>query len=397
MLREADERADEVTDSSGAQVLRAVLELGSAPRSALARHARLSPATVTAHTRALLDAGLLVQLPETTVGGVGRPHVPLALDTRNVVLGLHIAVEQATVSVVDLAGTLIGTRRLPHGGGGPRQVLERAAAEIEHVRDGLPAEVRVLGLGMATGGWVDADAGEVVEHRHLGWRNVAAREYLSVRTGLRTEVDNHTRALLHAEQLFGRMRHSASAIVLFVGNVIDVAFAVAGKVHYGPRAAAGSIRRLSGDGSDSASALFDDYSDAVLADRAVADGIVSAPVLSELLVRAEAAHSPANRLFVERAHGLGQVIAKLVDLLNPDTVIVADRSFELPGVSAAYRDAAQRYRAVPGTADIITGSSFPGRVLAAAASAVSLHATYRAPLSAEPVYSIPTYFNSDEC
>ena len=41
-------------------VLRALLALGPAPRSAVARHAGLSPATVTSATRAPLEARLIV-------------------------------------------------------------------------------------------------------------------------------------------------------------------------------------------------------------------------------------------------------------------------------------------------------------------------------------------------
>ncbi|MEV6322744.1 hypothetical protein AB0M45_16345 [Nocardia sp. NPDC051787] len=57
------------------------------------------------------------------------------------------------------------------------------------------------------------------------WRDIPVREYLAAYTGLPTQLDSHTRALMHAEQLYGRMGVMASSVVLFVGNVIDVSIA----------------------------------------------------------------------------------------------------------------------------------------------------------------------------
>ncbi|MEU1953952.1 hypothetical protein ACWDO0_35720 [Nocardia rhamnosiphila] len=46
-----------MADGSAGSVLRAVLELGPAPRSAIARHAAISPATLTWQARALIAIG----------------------------------------------------------------------------------------------------------------------------------------------------------------------------------------------------------------------------------------------------------------------------------------------------------------------------------------------------
>ncbi|MFI2338267.1 hypothetical protein ACH474_33260 [Nocardia rhamnosiphila] len=46
-----------MADGSAGSVLRAVLELGPAARSAIARHAAISPATLTWQARALIAIG----------------------------------------------------------------------------------------------------------------------------------------------------------------------------------------------------------------------------------------------------------------------------------------------------------------------------------------------------
>ncbi|MEV6345613.1 ROK family protein [Actinoplanes sp. NPDC051851] len=98
---------------------------------------------------------------------------------------------------------------------------------------------RIVGLGLATGGWVDTADGTVVEHPFLGWRDVPMGALLAAATGLPVWADTNSQALLRAEQLFGEAAAQAreSAVHLFAGNVVDVAFATGGVVHEGPRSA----------------------------------------------------------------------------------------------------------------------------------------------------------------
>ncbi|MFC8047541.1 ROK family protein [Nocardia sp. NPDC057353] len=368
-----------MTDNSAAAVLRAVLELGPVPRSVVARHVGISPATVTWQSRSLLEAGLLIELPEAvSLSGIGRPYSPLALNSAGtVVIAVHIAAAQTTVAVVDIAGAVLSGDQIPHRSFDPDDILTDAGEAIGRVR---AAEVgrRVLAVGVAIGGRVDRRAGTVLEHSFLRWHDVPVRDRLAAATGLPVELDSHARALMHAEQLFGRLRGTSSAVMLFVGNVIDAAFAVHGRVHYGPRSAAGSISRLVGG----AEPPRDDYSDHALLRRAAAAGI-PAHTVPELL--AAAATDPgARELFVERAAVLGRIVAMLVDILDPEAVVIVDRSLpEVPAVRESYVETVRGHAVTgddPGA--LIAASTFLGQVLETAGAAVALDALYRAPLDA---------------
>ncbi|UGT43128.1 ROK family transcriptional regulator [Nocardia yamanashiensis] len=367
-----------VADTSAGAVLRAVLEQGTAPRSAIARQAGLSPATVTAQVRALVAAGLLVELPETAgPAGMGRPHSPLVLDLAgNAVIGVHIAAEHCTVAVLDIAGAVRLSRRVPHASLDPEVILAEAAAQVCRVRDELTE--RVLGLGVAIGGWVDSSAGSVIDHTTLRWRNVPVRRHFSEATGLPVTLDGHTRALVHAEQLFGHARDTAATVVLFAGNVIDVAFAVHGRVHYGPRSAAGAITRLVG--GETAESALAACADRVLVARAQRAGLPVRGIAE--LINLAVGNASARALFVARAEVLGRVLAVVIDLLDPDTAVIVDPALvRVPGVRAAYLEMVRRYSACERPEEIVTGSSFFGRVLETAAGAAVLHRLYTRPLS----------------
>ncbi|WP_084531797.1 ROK family transcriptional regulator [Nocardia miyunensis] len=365
-------------------VLRALLTLGSASRSVIAAHAGLSPATVTSQTRALLEAGLLRESPPVDRSQrVGRPHSPLELDRRNAVAAIHFAATQTRVAVVDIAGTIVADALVPHRTLEGVDLVEDAAAAFTALRRELPGDIRLFGVGFATGGWVDPEAGVVLTHPLLRLRDTPIRDLLTRLTGLPVELDSHARAMVHAEQLFGALDFDSSAAVLFVGNVIDAAFAVDGRVHYGPGSSAGSLAALvpSGMGPDGPGPL-DTYSDRSLERRAAALGLAEQPTIPGLIAAAET-DPRVHALFEERARGLATVAAALLDVLNPELLIITDRALHpLPAIRAAYLDAiAARAQVSSSARQRVIGTSFPGRSLETSAAAVLLHRLYADPLA----------------
>ena len=371
--------------TSASVVLRSVLEHGPVARSTIARLTGLSPASVTDYCARFAELGLIREsaVPRRS-NGVGRPHVPVDLDdSRFVVGGVHVAVPYTTVALLDLRGRVVARRELKHERTDPGWVLARAAEELGALLAGHP-RCRALGLGVAIGGWVDRESGTVVEHALLGWREVAVREVLGERTGLPVHVDGHARALVNAERLFGRARGSGSMLHLFVGNVVDAAFATHDEVHHGPRSQAGAIAHLPVPGGTEPCAcgrtgcLQAELSERTLCRRAreagVADGVNPLHV-----VAAAAADDPeAVRLLVQRAGAIGRAARLLLDVLNPETVIVTE-------VGIIHREDclnALRQGVGDERAAAVVPTSFPDSVLAVAGGSVALDVLYRDPLAA---------------
>ena len=381
-------------DASAGVVLRAVLDHGPIARSTIARSTGLSPAAVSGHTAALSRLGLLRELPEA-IGprGLGRPHVPLDLDLdRYVACGLHIAVPAAVVALLDLRGRIIASERIPHVDPKAGDVLDDAAHHLRRLLAAHAPGSTPLGLGVATGGWVDHGRGVLVEHPLLGWQDLPIRDELAERTGLAVQVDGHSRALVHAERLFGQARTRASVLQVFVGNVVDAAFATGSTVHRGPRSAAGVIAHLPVEGDAQpcscgrTGCLQAAVSDRTLAHRAVELGVLAEPSFPGLVQAVEAGNPVATRLMGERATLVGRAVAQLIDLLNPELVIVVDRGMTpFPPLLALLREEVRARSHICQDPDqTVVPTSFPGRALATAAGAVMLHELYSAPLGAIP-------------
>lgn len=376
--------------TSASVVLRSVLEHGPVARSTIARLTGLSPASVTDYCSRFTELGLIREsdAPRRSQG-VGRPHVPVDLDdSRFVVAGVHVAVPYTTIALLDLRGRAVTVRELRHdsaGGADARAVLARAADGLAALLDRAP-RLRCLGVGFAAGGWVDRDSGTVVEHPLLGWRDVPVRELLGARTGLPVHVDGHARALVNAERLFGRARGSRSVLHLFVGNVVDAAFATNDEVHHGPRSQAGAIAHLPVPGGTEpcdcgrTGCLQVELSERTLCRRARQAGIVEGVNPMHVVAAAAAGDARAARLLAERAGAVGRAARLLLDVLNPETVVVTE-------VGVLHReDCLVALRAGVGDerAASVIPSSFPDSVLAVAGGSVALDVLYRDPLAASP-------------
>jgi predicted NBD/HSP70 family sugar kinase len=377
------------TASAGA-VLRAVLENGPIARSTIARITGLSPASVTGHCAELVQLGVLREMPgQVQSNGIGRPHVPVDLDdSRHIVAAVHIAVSTTSTALLDLRGRVLARTLTPHGSpADPDHVLERAVRDVAALCAQRGGAARPLGIGVATGGWVEPESGTVMDHPRLGWSRVPVRDWLSERTGLPVRVDGHSRALLHGEVLFGGARHADSVLHVFAGNVVEAAFATRGVAHYGSRAQAGVIAHLPVEGSRApcscgrTGCLEATVSEETLAKQAYQRGLVAAPDFRALVESACAGSRAAVELLTERSRQLGRAVAILMDVFGPDLVVVSDAVLPvLPAALAALRGAVREtVRMVCDVDRALIPTAFPGAVLETAGGAVILDALYRDP------------------
>jgi predicted NBD/HSP70 family sugar kinase len=370
-------------------VLGTVLRRGPIPRSAIARTSGLSPAAVTRACAALAELGLLVEMPQAVpYQGIGRPQVPVDIDTgRHVVAGIHVAHPYCTLTLLDLRGNVLTRRTIPHADpDDPHEVLSTAADELLRLHaEQLPGHIP-LGLGVAAGGWVDPEHGVIVQHASLGWHGTEVRDLLTARTGLPVRVDNHTRALARAEQLFGAANGHDSVLHLFVGNVVDAAIVTGGAAHRGPRSAAGDVAHLAlGDPAvrcecGKRGCLEATVSDRAWAERAFREGVISRPHIFDLVGAAVAGQHRAVSCLAERARVVGRAAAVLFDFVDPGVLVVTELGTNrVPECVTALRDEVSAMSRA--SADVVLASSFGEDVLAVAAGAVQLDALYADPLN----------------
>ncbi|GHF70357.1 sugar kinase [Kitasatospora xanthocidica] len=337
-LRTGDDRRD----ANAAAVLRAVLDHGPVARSRVASLTGLSASAVSRQTVDLVRLGLLSERPELAgvpAGTVGRPQLPLAVDTEQLaVAGVHFGVPYTTVALLDLRGRVLRRKEIANRGLTGPDVLKPLAARLPRLIDALRAGRTVVGLGAVCGGSVDPERGLVLRHGPLDWRDLPLRGLLQDATGLPVRVDNHARALTQAEILFGHPAARRSMVQLFVGHVVDAALAVAGTVHQGPPSATGDLGHLPVTGTvtdpDARSdarchcgrlgCLSVAASDTTLFEAAAAAGVTPEPDRAALIAAVKRGDPVADRLVRNRARIIGRALALLADVVNPDLLVLTE-------------------------------------------------------------------------
>ena len=384
-----------LSDSAAASVFRAVRLRGPVGRDVIAGVTSLSIATVNRQVIALLEAGLLRERADLAVSGaIGRPRVPVEVNHEPfVTLGIHIGARTTSIVATDLFGRTLDTVETP-------TPLNAAGPALASLADSAARYLRrwhrrrPLWVGVAIGGAVDSATGHV-DHARLGWRQAPVGPVLADALGLPVSVASHVDAMAGAELLLGMRRFAPSSptsLYVYARETVGYALVIGGRVHC-PASGPGTIAplpvhsELLGGTGQLESTVSDE---AVLAAARRLRVLPSAPTtrtggsataITDLLRVARAGNRQAKELLTERARVLGEAVALLRDLLNPDELVVGGQAFTEYPEGMEEVEAAFTARSVLPPRDIRV-TVFGNRVQEAGAGIVSLGGLYADPLSA---------------
>ncbi len=199
-------------------------------RVELAARTGLSAQTVSNVTRFLIEAGMIVE-SGTVVAGRGKPRTILRLEaTSRYAVGVHVDPAVVTYVLLDLAGTVLAeTTTSTPSAEDPDEVVRTIATAIDGLVAGAGIAVEaVLGVGIASPGPIDVDAGVVLDPPFLPrWRDVPLRDALAEATGFPVLLEKDVTAAVVGEMfLAGESSARNFAFVYFgtgfgVGLVVD--------------------------------------------------------------------------------------------------------------------------------------------------------------------------------
>ena len=260
-------------------------------------------------------------------------------------LGVDIGGTKTRVGLVDADHRVLDVGEAPTPArDGPRAVLE-VVAGLARALGGQGAGVAACGVG--TAGVVDPAAGTVVASTDAiaGWAGVPIVQQLSGLLGLPVRVDNDVNAFALGEAAGGAARGRAHVLAVTVGTGVGGAFVLRGRLWRGAHHNAGEIGHLPvpGFGDRRCSCGAGGHLESVSAGPAMAASYRrltgDAVGFPEVARRAEAGDGAAVEVVEEGGGVLGQLLAGLVNAVDPEAVIVGG------GVAAAagrYWAAAQR-------------------------------------------------------
>ncbi|WP_099023283.1 ROK family transcriptional regulator [Mycolicibacterium palauense] len=376
-----------VPEAAASVVFDVVRVRGPIARETIARLTSLSVATVNRQVGRLLENGLLRERADLSVAGaVGRPRIPVQVNHEDfLTLGIHIGARMTSIVATDLLGRALDVLEVPTPQDHSAVVLTKLSGTAKRYLRRWHRR-RVLWAGVAVGGIVDSASGTVT-HARLGWVDAPVGPVLARALGLRVSVASHVDAMAAAELLVGPRRGAKSqttTLYVYARETVGYALVIGGKVHT-PGSGPGSIAGLPAysellDGNGTLESTVSDGAVLAAAKRLrLLAGDASGSTMAELYRAARTGSPGARQLLDERARVLGESLALLRDVLNPDDIVVGGQAFTgYPESFAVIQESFSRTAVLP--AREIRTTTFGDHVQQAGAGVVSLSALYADPV-----------------
>jgi predicted NBD/HSP70 family sugar kinase len=378
-----------VAEVAAASVFGAARLRGPIARDVIAQVTGLSIATVNRQVTALLDAGVLRERADLAVSGaIGRPRVPVEVNHEPfLTLGIHIGARTTSIVATDLFGRTLDVVETPTPRGTQNAALASLAGSARRYLSRWHRR-RPLWVGVAAGGVVDSVTGQL-DHARLGWSGAPVGAVLAETLGLPVSLASHVDAMAGAELLLGVRRLSAqsgTSLYVYARETVGYALSIGGQVH-SPTSGPGTIAALpaQSDVLGGSGLLESTVSDEAVLTAARKLRIVPAEgpasTVAAVLRAARQGNEQAAELLAERARVLGEAVALLRDMLNPDDLVVGGQAFTEYPEGMALVEAAFAKRSVLAPRDVRV-TAFGNRVQEAGAGVVSLGGLYADPVGA---------------
>lgn len=221
---------------------------------------------------------------------------------------------------------------------GPEAVAGRIAGMIgELAEEAASVGKKVLGIGIGIPGLPDQDKGEVVFAPNLYWRNVPLVRYLRQSTNLPVFLENDANAAALGEQWLGAGRGSQNMIMITIGTGVGGGLIINGRLYSGASGSAGEIghtvvdpeglvcscgRRGCLETMSSATAMTRMAREAMDRGRETILARIENLNARDIFQAAQAGDEAAREIIETAAFYLGLGLGNLVNIFNPDTIIV---------------------------------------------------------------------------
>jgi glucokinase len=282
-------------------------------------------------------------------------------------IGVDIGGTKVAGGVVASDGTVLATARRATPGASVPDTEDAIVAVVEELAAGHDGEL--VGVGVGAAGWFDRTGDTVLFSPHLAWRGSTLRADLAGRLRRPLWVGNDADAAAWSEYRYGAARGSDLALMVTLGTGIGGGIVLGGRLQRGAHGVAGEWghMRVVPDGRRCACGnrgCWEQYASGNALGTAARELAASSPATAARLLEsvdgdadrltgehvtraATEGDAAARELVSDVGTWLGQGIADLAAVLDPDVVVIGGGVSELGELLLA--PARQRLdRALPG-------------------------------------------------
>lgn len=313
---------------------------GPMSRSELAQKTGLNRSTIADLIGELGRLGLVEEKPGIATAGPGRPSPVVSPRPEGAtVLAIELSVDSMAVATVGLGGHVYGKVRRSRARG--RHSVDETIDEVVHMARALLSELGgdqvLVGMGVAVVGVVRRSDGFVHLAPNLGWKNVPLGALLASRFGLGDPVMAANEADLGALAEYRRGAGVGASHLVYVGSEVGIGSGIIqdGQPMLGVAGYAGEAGHMliNPKGREcrcgSRGCWETEAGEAALAERAGLSNFVGQRLIEEITCRVDSRDPQALEALETTGTWLGYGIGNLINVFNPDVVVVGGLYQEL--------------------------------------------------------------------
>ncbi len=335
-----------VRESNLSSVLRLIHSQSPVSRAQLAVLTGLNKSTISSLVEELLAQNLIHEAGNN-IGAAGRPATWLEINPQaGLIIGVELGVDFVSVAVTDIMSNIIWRRKEDaNPTEGQDKMLDQTLRIVKEAMSvNKKKGSRFLGLGLATPGTVDLNKGLLIFAPNLHWHNVPFQKIFYEQTKLNIFIENDSNAAAVAEHLFGTARQSQDFLFVFAGVGIGGGLFLNGKLYRGNNGYAGEIGHspIMAEPSQTVChcgnrGCWETYANqysiiqriqarlevkrSSIIPKLMAEQ--NAPLSIPLIKQAaDSGDQEAIDSFVEAGHAMGQGFAGLINIFNPEKIIL---------------------------------------------------------------------------
>lgn len=258
----------------------------------------------------------------------------------SVTVGIDVGGTKIAAGVVAEDGTLVTSSRSESPADDPVAIAEEIATLVGDLRK----DHDVSAVGVAAAGWINLERTEVMFAPNLAWRDEPLKALVADRVGLPTVIENDANAAAWGEYRFGSGQGARALLTATIGTGIGGGLVLGGEVFrggFGVGAEIGHIRvvpqgRLCACGRQGCWEAYGSGTGlTALAEELAAADPSGARVLLALAeddptaitgpmvsAAAEGGDPVAQQAFAELARWIGEGLASLAAIIDPDVIVV---------------------------------------------------------------------------
>lgn len=316
-------------------VMQKLIDSSPISRAEIANTTGLNKGTVSSLVNELLEDELIYESGEGQSSGGRRPVMLIFNQIAGYSIGIDIGVNYLLGLLTDLQGNICHEKKVRFSDLTYEQIKMKVFEVIDFLKAvAPPSPYGVIGIGIGVPGTVN-NSGEILLAPNLGWKNAHLKEVIQERYQVPVIIENEANAGAYGEKHFGTGTNSNNIVYISIGIGIGVGLILNGNLYKGSNGFSGELGHMTIEANGiqcrcGSEGCWERYaSEKSLLKSAqqlgVKPGADKELSLEHLLLLAENGDKEVIKLFEEIGDYLGIGVKNIINIFNPEQVIIGNR------------------------------------------------------------------------